>query len=338
MMSLFRKLASLRLTLVGMALLAVLAVFASRSAELDAGVTALPLVILVLNLFAALLTNRSIRGQTGLLVFHVGLLLVFACIGLTVLLRFDGHAEVLQGAAFDASQVETVEQGWWHDNRLDDIELYQGEVRINYLPGLNRQDTHSTIEYRADSGELRRTTVGDTRTARIDGYRIAATFNKGYAVLLLWTGEDGREILGAVHMPSFPEYDWKQVTTWTTPAGQEVELELDFDRPVSSDTEAWAFGKTSLPYAVQVSVPDAPAQRIREGQSARLVGGAVTAVDLRVWMAYRIEYQPFLPWMFVAAMLSIAGLALHFVGRFLPASSAAGRARQKEALAHVARI
>ena len=112
----------------------------------------MPLVLLVLNLFAALLTNRSFRSQTGLLVFHVGLLLVFACIGLTVLLRYDGHVEVLQGAALDASQVTTVEQGWWHENRLGGIELYQGDVRINYLPGLNRQDTHSTIEYRADRG------------------------------------------------------------------------------------------------------------------------------------------------------------------------------------------
>lgn len=338
MMPIFRKLASLRLTLVGMILLAVLAVLASRNANVDTGVTAVPLVILVLNLFAALLTNRSFRGQTGLLVFHVGLLLVFACIGLSVLLRYDGHVEVLQGAALDASQVSTVEQGRWHKNRLHDIELYQGEVRINYLPGLNRQDTHSTIEYRANSGELRRMNLGDTRTARVDGYRIAATFNKGYAVLLQWAGENGDRILGAVHMPSFPEYDWKQVTTWTTPAGQEVELELDFDEPVSSDTAAWTFGATSMPYTVHLSVAGEPLRSMRRGESLRVAGGIVSAVDLRVWMAYRIEYQPFLPWMFVAAMLSIIGLALHFARRFLPATKPAGHRRKGEALAHVARV
>ena len=113
MMSLLRKIASLRLTLVGMALLAVLAVVASRNAHIDAGITAAPLLMLVINLLAALVTNRSFRAQTGLLVFHIGLLLVFACIGLTVLLRFDGHVEVLQGTALNASQVTTVEQGWW---------------------------------------------------------------------------------------------------------------------------------------------------------------------------------------------------------------------------------
>ena len=335
MMSLLRKLASLRLSLAGMALLAVLAVVASRNADIDAGITVVPLAILVVNLLAALLTNRSFRAQTGLLIFHVGLLLVFACIGLTVMLRFDGHVEVLQGAAFDASRVETVEQGRWHDNQLANLEFYQGDILINYLPGLNRQDTHSTIEYRAPGGEMRRMTIGDTRTATIDGYRVAATFNKGFAVLLQWTGADGREILGAVHMPSFPEFDWKQVTTWTTPAGQELELELDFDEPVSSDTDEWTFGATFMPYSLRVTAAGAAPRTLREGEWARLEGGAVRVVDLRTWMAYQVEYLPFLPWMFVAAMLSIIGLGMHFARRYLPARAAADE--EEEALAHVAR-
>jgi hypothetical protein len=337
MIVLLRKLASLRLTLVAMILLAVLAVVASRSADIGAGITVVPLVILVVNLFAALLTNRSFRAQTGLLVFHIGLLLVFACIGLTVLLRYDGHVEVLQGTALDAGQVTTVEQGWWHANRLENMELYQGDISINYLPGLNRQETHSTIEYLAASGEMRRITIGDTRTARVDGYRVAATFNKGFALLLQWTGDDGAEILGAVHMPSFPEFDWKQVTTWTTPAGQDVSVELDFDAPVSSDTQAWTFGSTSMPYAVRLSVAGEQSHSLRRGEAVRLEGGIVRAADLRVWMAYRIEYLPFLPWMFVAAMLSIIGLTAHFATRFLPATAATTTDRKEDALAHVAR-
>ena len=338
MMSLLRKLASLRLTLLGMILLAVLAVVGSRNADIGAEITVIPLVVLVVNLLAALLTNRSFRTQTGLLVFHIGLLLVFACIGLTLLLRYDGHVEVVQGGSFDAAQVETVERGWWHDDRLGEIELYQGEVRINYLPGLNRQDTHSTVEYRAASGELRRITVGDTRTANIDGYRFAATFNKGYALLLHWTGADGREALGAVHMPSFPSFDWKQVTTWTTPAGQEIELELDFDQRVSDDRADWTFGRTDMPYSVSVRVAGEPQRSIRSGESLELAGGLVQVADLRVWMAYQIEYLPFLPWMFVAAMLAIVGLTLHFASRVLPASASAGSRVEEDDYGHVARV
>ena len=89
MILLLRKLASLRLTLLGMIMLAVLAVIGTRNAAIGVGVTVIPLVILVVNLLAALLTNRSFRTQSGLLVFHIGLLLVFACIGLTVLDRLN---------------------------------------------------------------------------------------------------------------------------------------------------------------------------------------------------------------------------------------------------------
>ena len=338
MKSLLRKLASLRLTLLGMILLAVLAVLGSRDADIGTGVTVVPLVILIVNLVAALLTNRSFRTQTGLLVFHIGLLLVFACIGLTLLLRYDGHVEIVQGGAFDAGLVETVEQGRWHDSRLGDIELYQGEVQVNYLPGLNRQDTRSTIEYRAASGELRHITVGDTRAANIDGYRFAATFNKGYALLLHWTGADGREALGAVHMPSFPSFDWEQVTTWTTPAGQEIELELEFDQRVSDDRADWSFGRTDMPYSVHFMPVGEPQRSIRSGESVELAGGLVQVVDLRVWMAYQIEYLPFLPWMFVAAMLAIIGLTLHFARRVLPASAPARARAEEDDYGHVARV
>ena len=337
-MSLLRKLASLRLTLLSMILLAVLAVLGSRDADIGTGVTVVPLVILIVNLVAALLTNRSFRTQTGLLVFHMGLLLVFACIGLTLLLRYDGHVEIVQGGAFDAAQVETVERGWWHDDQLGEVELYQGEVQVNYLPGLNRQETRSTVEYRAASGELRRITVGDTRTVNIDGYRFSATFNKGFALLLHWTGADGREALGAVHMPSFPSFDWQQVTTWTTPAGQEVEVELDFDQRVSDDLADWMFGRTDMPYSVNVRVAGEPLRSIRSGESLELAGGLVQVADLRVWMAYRIEYLPFLPWMFVAAMLAIVGLTLHFARRVLPASGPAGARAKEDDYGHVAGV
>ena len=58
-------------------------------------------------------------------------------------------------------------------------------------------------------------------------------------------------------------------------------------------------------------------------------------VDLRTWMAYRVEHLPFLPWMFVAAMLSIIGLGMHFARRYLPARANADK--EEDALAHVAR-
>ena len=76
-----RVIASLRLTLVGIVMLAVLAVLGVRSDFVSIDVTVIPVALLSANLIAALATNRTLRTQSGLLVFHVRLLLVFSIIG-----------------------------------------------------------------------------------------------------------------------------------------------------------------------------------------------------------------------------------------------------------------
>jgi hypothetical protein len=139
-------------------------------------------------------------------------------------------------------------------------------------------------------------------------------------------------------MPSFPSFDWKQVTTWTTPAGQDIELELKFDQRVSDDRADWSFGRNDLPYAVHFRPAGETQRSVRSGESVELAGGLVQVVDLRVWMAYQIEYLPFLPWMFVAAMLAIVGLTLHFASRVLPVSAPAGARVEEDDYGHVARV
>ena len=332
-----KTLASLRLTLLGMFALAVLAVAAPRSSIVSIDMTVVPLALLSLNLLAALMTNRTLRTQTGLLVFHVGLLLVFACIGLSVLTRFDGHVEVVQGGSFDAAIVETKAQGFYHVSRFDDVEFYQGDIRVNYLPRLVRQETQSIVDFRDQDGAMRRVEVGDKSGFEAAGYRFLATFNKGFALLLRWQDDNGTEAIGAVNFLSFPRHDWNQVTTWTTPAGQEVELEIDFDEPYFDDNSSWSLQATDVPYRVNVTPVEQATVAAREGDAIKLDGGTLRVADLRLWMGYRIDYLPFLPWMFVAAMLAIAGLALHFASRYLPGTARSEIPAGEEGDVHAAR-
>lgn len=332
-----KRLASLRLTLVGMLMLAVLAVLGVRSDAVSIDMTTIPLVLLAMNLVAALMTNRTLRTQAGLLVFHVGLLMVFGLIGLSVLTRFDGHVEVAQGAGFEPAAVTTTANGWLHDNRLDGIEFYQSDIRVDYLPRLVRQETRSTVEYRGADGAMHRATIGDKVGFEVDGYRFLATFNKGFALLLHWQDDTGAEAIGAVNFLSFPRHDWNQVTTWTTPAGQEVELEIDFDEPYFNDDSAWTLKATDVPYRVNVTPTDRATVAVREGDAVRVDGGTLRVADLRLWMGYRIDYLPFLPWMLVAAMLAIAGLAIHFASRHLPGAATARTLTDAEGGAHAAR-
>ena len=313
-----KKLASLRLTLAGMILLVALALIGTRSSVVDVGVTTLPIAVLVLNLLAAIATNRSFRTQTGLLVFHVGLLLVFVLVGLSVLTRFDGHVEVVQGGSFDGRDVEVTEQGWLYEGNLADVQFVQGDIQVDYLPGLIRQSTRSTIEFESANGVPQRVTIGDSRGAEFAGYRLLATFNKGLALILRWDGNDGDVRYGAVHFPSFPQYDWKQVTQWLTPAGQQVEMKIEFAEPIVRSNEQWVLQQPQVAFAVRTSSTDMPEVVAHLGESIEVTGGSLRIDDLRMWMAYRVDYFPYLPWMFVAAMLAIGGLLAHFGSRYLP--------------------
>ena len=321
MIRIIRKLASLRLTLAGMILLVVLALIGTRTSAIDVGVTTLPIAILVLNLLAAIATNRSFRTQTGLLVFHIGLLLVFALVGISVLTRFNGHVEVVQGGSFDARDVEVTEQGWLYDGNLADVQFMQGDIQIVYLPGLIRQSTRSTIEFASADGVPQQMTIGDSRSAEFSGYRLLATFNKGLALILRWDGNDGNVSYGAVLFPSYPQYDWKQVTDWLTPAGQKVEMKIDFAELLVQTNERWVLQQPQVPFTVRTTATDMPEVVAHLGESIEVIGGSLRVEDLRMWMAYRVDYFPYLPWMFVAAMLAIGGLVAHFGSRYLPKRS-----------------
>ena len=323
MMMWIKKLASLRLTLVGMAVLGVLAFAGSRSPSIDIGLTAIPLSLLTCNLLAAILTNRSFRTQGGLLIFHVGLLFVFVLIGISVLTRFDGHVEVVQGVAFDADTVEVARRGWLHRGDLQQIQFTQGDIQVDYLPGLVRQATRSTITYPVDAQTAGTVTIGDKRGVEFDGYRFLATFNKGFALVLRWQDKDGNTEFGSIHFPSFPLNDWQQVTEWRTPNGQSIEFKLEFSEPIVRSDSRWVLQQTDVPYVVHANGEDLAPITVRNGDRIEVSGGSVRIEDLRLWMAYRVDYYPYLPWVFVAAMLAIGGLAMHFGSRYLPARKSA---------------
>jgi len=337
MISLLRKLASLKLTLVGMVALAVLSLVGTRSEVVDVGWTVAPIVFLSLNLLAAILTNRSFRTQSGLLVFHVGLLLVFVLIGLTVVTRFNGRIEVLQGEAFDPSLLEVVYRGPLHRGDLADIHFVQREFEVDYLPGIVRQATRSTIEFVDDAGALRAQTIGDKKGIEFGDYRVLATANKGFALVLGWEAVGGDMQYGAVHLPSYPRHDWKQLNEWITPAGQPVQLELEFDDPMIVTDEAWTLRYPKGAYRLRV-VAGGEMQGLAEaGGYVDLEGGRLHVAELRLWMGYGIDYYPFLPWLFTAAMLTIGGLAAHFGNRYLRLSQRVTNVAEREVPeAHVA--
>jgi cytochrome c biogenesis protein len=315
MKPLLKAIASLKLTIAGLALLIVNSFAVSQWPDTAMPWLVLPLSVLAVNLFAALLVRHAFRQQAALLLFHVGLLAVLLLVAAGVLLRFDGSVEVVEGTAFDVAGVTDRGRGWLHPDRLQRVQFSQGPLEVNYRSGLQRDRTHSRVVVtRPDGDEIRRD-VGDRQGFTSHGYRFMTTFNKGYAVLLLWRDAAGNEALGTVNFPSFPEFEWKQRKAWTTPAGEPLTLELELAERVP-DASPWTLRSRGVDFEVGVSGRAGEQRRIGRGQSLAMKGGEITIIDLRLWMGYRIDYNPLLPWLLAAAFLSLGALAVHMAQKF----------------------
>jgi hypothetical protein len=310
-----KAVASLELTLAGLAALIVNSFCISQWPDAAIPWLAVPLTVLAVNLLAALLVRHAFRQQAALLLFHVGLLGVLLLVAAGVLTRFNGSAEVVEGTVFDPAVVTSRGTGWLHPHRLDRVHFTQGPLEVNYLSGLRRGTTHSRVFVsRADGTEVRRD-IGDRQGFTSNGYRFMTTFNKGFAALVLWRGADGREALGTINFPSYPKFDWKQRKDWTTPSGEPLTLELKLAERLPEESP-WTLGSRDVGYEVGISGDTVAGATVGPGEPVAVNGGQITVVELRLWMGYRIDYNPLLPWLLTAAFLSLGALGVHMVQKF----------------------
>lgn len=302
-----QNLASLKLSFVGMAALlagVLLSYFDQNKSVLW---IALPLLVLAINLLAAIVYNPRIRQNSGLLMFHICLLALAVLAALGQLTSMKGRVEIVQGQSFNSEQMTIVKQGPWHSiASLQKISFEQGDIVVEYTSGLRRGKTKSQLL--ADNGTM---VVGDNIGFKDAGYRFYTTSNKGYAAMLAWHGEDGQRIHGAIHFPSFPLYDWKQENQWITPTGQS--LNMTFIGSKQHDpANSWQLDNRMANGSLHIEQTNGVQQTLTAGQRMQLDGGELEFAAVHLWMGYSIFYNPWLAWFFAAAIVGVLGLAWHF--------------------------
>ncbi len=320
-MNIIKPLSSLRLTLAGMLLLVAGVLVSYLDAAASSAWLVLPLLLLAFNLLAALLVNPRLSHHPGLLGFHLCLLVIAVLAAASQLMLLEGRVELTEGRAFAAGDVAVIRQGPWHSReQLETLAFVQGPIQVEYAAGLRRGQTRSAILPMAGQGLGGAQEVGDTRALKLAGYRLYTTSNKGYAAILSWTGEDGVVHGGALHFPSYPRYDWKQVNRWTAPSGEPLALELRLDAPVPVD-RSWVLGSRD-PQAVLLVNAGGAGHTLLPGEAVQLAGGSLHFEGLRLWMGYEIYYNPFLPWLFTAAVIGVLALGWYFSVKFRSGATA----------------
>lgn len=272
---------------------------------------ALPLLVLAVNLLSAMVYNPRIQQNSGLLMFHICLLSLAVLAALGQLTSMKGHVEIMQGQAFDSEQVTIVQQGPWHTiTDLKNIRFEQKNFSVKYTKALRRGETSSQLLL--ENGIV---TVGDNTGFKQDGYRFYTSSNKGFAAMLVWHGENGEVIHGAVHFPSFPLYDWKQENQWTTPAGQLLKMKFVSKQQVdlnnSWQLDSW-LAEGSLVIETMDANKQSRQQTLTSEQRIVLDAGQLEFTGVRMWMGYSIFYNPWLAWFFAASIVGVLGLGWHY--------------------------
>lgn len=312
MLKVFKKLSSLKITLLGMSLLVIGASLSYGNPQgTPIWVLVIPMALLAINLIAAITTNPRINQQIGLLVFHVSLLLILLLATIGRLTHMDAHMELIVGTGFEQDKLLETSAGPLHFGNLDDVHFIQGPFTVEYAPGMRRGLTHSHVKVQTATGKWEERVVGDDRPLLIEGYRFYTTFNKGFTSILTWTPSNGEPITGTVNMPSYPLFDYKQDNRWNPPGSDtEIKFWLQLNTGMKEDDHWILDGRTSS--GVLIVTIDDQRHEVQLGQSVQLPDGQLRFDGLTMWMGYRLFYDPTIQWMFFVSIMGVLGLTQYF--------------------------
>ena len=312
-MRLVLALASLKLTPVGLLLLGVASVAVYKFDDAATPWLAAPLLLLAVNLIAAVATNGVFRKQMPLLVFHLALITLVLLAAAGRLMYLKGTVELTEGAGF--AGLKSRDAGPLHAGRIDEVHFVNDGFEINYMPGPVLDRMVNRLRWQDAQGAERTGEIELNKPLILHGYRIYPTSNKGYAPVFVWQPGNGEATLAAVHLPPYPAHNAGQARNW---------------RPPGSQGDLWVM----LPVAEDLIPPDQPSRfrlpddlkivvryeqqrwEMQPGERIVLPEGTLEYRELQTWMGYRFFHDWTIPWMLAACVVSVLCLGWHFQRKF----------------------
>lgn len=316
MQGLLVRLASLKLTLAIFLLLGGSVMLAYFSEIRTSPWLVFSLSLLVINLLAAIATNRRFRRQAPLMVFHLALLAIVILVALGRLTYFKGRTEVVEGQEFSGEFVD-IDAGPWHPLGVDRARFSNLETRIVYGPGPVRLGTQNRVGWLDEDGRPREAVIGDHLPLVRNHYRFYANWNKGFALMFAWQPSVGEPLVGSVNLPSYPANALQQARQWSLPGSPEpLWAMLKFEGDLIPDTG----GEFRLPASYQVVLRHGARRWEIDGTQGvipiDLPGGRLSYLGLRTWMGYQVAWDRTMPWLLFASVVAALALGWHFWTKF----------------------
>lgn len=311
-------LSSLNLTLTALVLLAAFIVTAYVNEQIPSTALSFPLGLLSLNLLAAIITNRSFRRQTALLVFHLALLALLLLLAASRLTYLKGKVELAEGEEFSGALIDR-DAGLLHPGALERLHFVNLGFHIDYAPGLQRQGIRNMLEVRNEQALPLRVEITDQKPLILSGYRFYPTSNKGFAPTFLWQPATGGEpTVGAVHLPSYPIHEHGQAREWSPPGtALRIWTMLEFEEVILDPDQPSQF-RLPKQHGVIIRIGERRWE-LKPGEAIDLPQGRLVYQELRSWMGYSVFYDWTIPWLLAACLVAVGALGVHFRSKFAAA-------------------
>lgn len=312
-MRLLLALASLKFTPFGLLLLGAASVAIYKFDHSAMPWLAAPLLLLAINLIAAVATNGAFRKQMPLLGFHLALIALVLLAAAGRLMYLKGTVELTEGAGF--AGLKSRDAGPLHWGRLDQVHFVNDGFEIAYMPGPVLDRMVNRVRWLDAAGAERSAEIELNKPLMLHGYRIYPTSNKGFAPVFVWQPRAGPPLLAAVHLPSFPANATSQAKTWR-PEGSQADIwfMLNVDEKLISSDHPSRF---RLPDERQLVIRHRELRyELQPGQRLVLPDGTLEYRELRTWMGYRVFYDWTIPWLLAACAVAVLSMAWHFWRKF----------------------
>ncbi|QSX37710.1 cytochrome c biogenesis protein ResB [Shewanella sedimentimangrovi] len=317
--------ASLKLTLMSIALLLLAVVAANLLGWPYAEAIAAPVLLLTVNLIFAILYQPAFKRDSSLLLFHVALAMLLPVALYGSLAGFQGRFELPEGAGFAPEQLVITQQGPLHPYSLDELSLSLQAMEATYVPGKRAQRLRARVWHDQESW-----VVAEHLPLVWRGYRINVSKNIGFSALLQFTDGAGQTLTHGVNFPWLAANELRQANEVAL-LGEPFWLKLEgVESMLEGSMEAVDF----VPPAAAFLVLRQGERRVelRPGQEIAINGGRLRYLGLGSWQGFEVIYDPAKPFLLAIGLILCAAMGWYFYRRFSrydwAASTAATRPSQ----------
>ncbi len=267
---------------------------------------AVPFVLLLVNLGAAIVSNARFRADLPLLLFHLALVALVALFALARLTYMEGRMTLSSGTAFDG-QLLYESRGPLHTGKLADVHFTNAGFTENYSARGKLHATYNQLIWQDDAGQSHLAQIGDDHPLLIKGYKIFTTSHRGFSPLFLWQPNGGGEAYGTVQLPDPSSGAFAPATDYKLPDGSAAWVMLELDTQPEPNRERTDLGAKALAHSLVLRVADVR-HVLHPGDQVQLPGGNLSYVQLDSWMGYSISYDPTKPWIIATILIGVGSL------------------------------